>query len=94
VTFERGSRLERIEESAFSWSHLNSIEIPSSVVVSGEESFRSCSSLETVTFESGSRLERIEESAFSWSHLNSIEIPSSLLFWAKRVSMDASHSKQ
>jgi hypothetical protein len=46
VTFESGSRLERIEGFAFSRSGLTSIEIPSSVVVLGKGSFRVCESLE------------------------------------------------
>jgi hypothetical protein len=76
VRFESGSRLERIEEFAFSGSGLKSILIPSSVVVLGNSSFYECSSLESVTFESGSRLERIEECAFCESGLKSILIPS------------------
>jgi hypothetical protein len=39
VTFESGSRLERIEEYAFCESGLTSILIPSSIVVLGEMSF-------------------------------------------------------
>jgi hypothetical protein len=51
VTFENGSGLERIEESAFYKSGLKSIVIPSSVVVLGEKSFYECKSLESVTVE-------------------------------------------
>jgi hypothetical protein len=83
VRFESGSRLERIEGSAFSGSRLKSILIPSSVVVLGKESFSQCKSLESVTFERGSRLERIEERAFSVSRLKSILIPSSVVFLGK-----------
>jgi dextranase len=36
ITFESGSKLQRIEESAFKGSGLLSIEIPSSVEVLGE----------------------------------------------------------
>jgi hypothetical protein len=75
VHFESGSRLERIEESAFRESGLTSIVIPSSVAVLGKESFHSCTSLKSVIFEDGSQLERIEELVFSWSGLKSIEIP-------------------
>jgi hypothetical protein len=63
VTFESGSRLERIEEHAFEGSKLKSIVVPSSVVV-GKSAFKGCWSLEWVTFENGSRLKRIEESAY------------------------------
>jgi TPR repeat protein len=70
VTFESGSRLERIDESAFHGCALKSIVIPSSVVVLGKESFSGCKSLESVTFESGSRLERIEEAMFADTRTN------------------------
>jgi hypothetical protein len=80
VSFESGSRLERIEEMALCGSGLSSIVIPSSVVVLGTESFRECESLEYVIFESGSRLERIEEMAFCGSGLKSIEIPPGVTF--------------
>jgi hypothetical protein len=49
---------------AFSGSGLKSIEIPSSVVILGKESFSHCGSLETVTFETGSRLGWINKSMF------------------------------
>jgi hypothetical protein len=64
VTFESGSRLERIEESAFSESGLKSIEIPSSVVNLGKWSFYQCKSLRSIGFESGSRLQRIGADGF------------------------------
>jgi hypothetical protein len=65
MTFETGSRLERIEAQALSWTGLKSIVIPSSVVVLGKKSFDGCKSLKSVTFENGSRLERIGKFAFS-----------------------------
>jgi hypothetical protein len=83
VTFERGSRLERIKEDAFCASGLRSILIPSSVIVLGKESFCVCKSLESVTFENGSRLELIEESGFHGSGLRSIEIPFSVVVSGK-----------
>jgi hypothetical protein len=80
VICESGSRLERIEESAFSHSGLTSIVIPSSVVVVGKSCWSLCSSLESLIFESGSRLERIEESVFAWTRLRSMEIPPCVTF--------------
>jgi hypothetical protein len=77
VLFESGSRLERIEQSAFEKSGLKSIVIPSSVIVLSESSFAKCESLGSVTFETGSKLERIEKSAFYESGLKSIVIPPS-----------------
>jgi hypothetical protein len=70
VTFESGSRLERIEEYSFCGNGLKSIEIPSSVVVLGTSSFHGCKSLESVAFESGSRLERIDRSVFVSCRVN------------------------
>jgi hypothetical protein len=69
-----------LEEKAFFRSGLKSIEIPSSVVVLGKESFCHCQSLESFTLESDSRLERIEERAFHLSGLKSIVIPVSVTF--------------
>jgi hypothetical protein len=79
VTFESGSRLERIDESAFWGSELKSIVIPSSVLVLGKKSFSDCQSLDSVAFENASRLERIDEYAFYESRLKSIVIPSSVV---------------
>jgi hypothetical protein len=84
VTFESGSRLERIEKSAFLRSGLQSIVIPSSVIVFSESSFSWCKSLESGIFETGSRLERIENSAFEFSGLKSIVIPSSVIVLSER----------
>jgi hypothetical protein len=83
VTFESGSLLELIEESAFRESMLKSIVIPSSVVVLGKSSFSECKSLESVIFENGSQLARIEEFAFYESGLTKIEIPSSVVVLGK-----------
>jgi hypothetical protein len=83
VAFERDSSLEGIWKSGFRGSELQSIVVPSSVVVLGKDSFYRCNRLELVIFESGSRLERIEESAFCRSGLKSIEIPSSVVILGK-----------
>jgi predicted DsbA family dithiol-disulfide isomerase len=70
--------LQRIEESAFAWSGLKTIQIPSSVEVLCKSCFLNCTSLESVVFESGSKLQRIEESSFAHSGLKTIQIPSSV----------------
>jgi hypothetical protein len=64
VIFESGSRLEQIDESAFRWTGLKSIDIPASVIILDKECFNGCWGLESVTFESDSRLEWIDESVF------------------------------
>jgi hypothetical protein len=62
VTFENGSRLERIERKAFYCSGLKSIVIPPSTIVLDESSFSGCKSLETVVFEDSCQLGRIDVS--------------------------------
>jgi hypothetical protein len=83
VAFERGSVFEGICDSRFSRSELESIVVPSSVVVLGKRSFSECDSFEWVAFERGSGLERIEESAFRGSGLKAIAIPSSVVVLGK-----------
>jgi hypothetical protein len=56
VIFGDGSRIERIEKSAFSRSGLKSIVIPALVVALGKSCFRNCTSLGSVMFSYGSRL--------------------------------------
>jgi hypothetical protein len=78
VIFESGSRLSRIEKSAFSQCEsLSSICIPASVETICEGCFYACRSLSVVTFEANSNLCRIEKEAFSRCRsLSSICIPS------------------
>jgi hypothetical protein len=76
VTFETGSKLQRIERSAFYGNGLKKITIPSSVELIGESGFFSCKSLCEITFEAGSRLKEIGDGAFSGTSLPKIEIPS------------------
>jgi hypothetical protein len=65
-TFESGSKLMRIESSAFRWcSSLRTICIPASVEVLCSSSFRECSSLSSLIFEPGSKLARIEAYSFA-----------------------------
>jgi hypothetical protein len=78
VTFESGSRPQRIGESAFKWSGITHLMVPSSVEILCKECFRHCRSLTSITFESGSRLQRIEGSAFVQSVLKGIIIPKSV----------------
>jgi hypothetical protein len=70
--------LEQIDESAFAWSALKSIVIPSSVKIIGRQSFQGLRKLISVIFEDGSQLEKIERFAFSGSAIETIVIPSSV----------------
>ena len=64
ISFEQGSKLKTIEEGAFFYSALTSIEIPASVETIGESAIAACSSLSTITFEKGSKLKTIGSDAF------------------------------
>jgi hypothetical protein len=79
VTFEPGSQLASIGESAFSaTSSLTSITIPASVTSIGARAFYGASSLTSVTFEAGSQLTSIGHAAFFNSALTSITIPANV----------------
>ena len=86
VTFEPGSKLERIEAKAFSGcTKLKDITIPAGVTTIGERAFFK-SGLESVTFLKGSKLETIGARAFlSCESLSSITIPAS----TKTIAHDA-----
>jgi hypothetical protein len=78
VIFESGSRLERIEESAFYGSGLKSIEIPSSVIVLGRESLHECKALESVVLQNASLVEPIHRCSFLDSELESVAVGAAL----------------
>jgi hypothetical protein len=78
ITFEPGSKLERIHESAFLASALRSIVIPPLVRVLETSCFAWCRFLESVSFSQGSILERLEAFVFAGSGLKEIILPSSL----------------
>jgi hypothetical protein len=69
VTFEGGSKLKEIGESAFPSTAIKSIQLPTNVEVNhlviGKGCFYWCKSLCDVTFEPGSRLKEVSENAFS-----------------------------
>jgi hypothetical protein len=75
VTIDAGSKLERIEESAFAGTGVTKIQIPWSVEFIGENCFCGCESLCEVIFEPGSLLKEIGDSAFARTGLKRIEIP-------------------
>jgi hypothetical protein len=64
ITFEFGSHLQRIEESAFSMSDLTPIIIPSSVDLLCKSCFAVCDSIELIMFKNNLKLARIESRAF------------------------------
>jgi hypothetical protein len=60
VTFESGSRLIRIDESAFSdCESLTSICIPASVEILYRSCFSGCTSISQLRFESGCKVTRL-----------------------------------
>jgi hypothetical protein len=56
ITFETGSRLSRLEKSAFSGSGLRSIHFPASIEVICEFCFSDCTALTSVSFDPSSVL--------------------------------------
>jgi hypothetical protein len=81
VICEPGSKLSRIEPSAFSGGiALSAICIPSSTEVLGERCFSGCDALSRLSFEAGSRPLRIERFAFDGcSSLSSVVFPPQLV---------------
>ncbi|GEM_PF-5550301 len=78
VTFEEGSILHTIGNSAFSGSGLSTLHIPEGVTHIGDRAFRSTSNLETLHFEADSQLSSISIYTFNGSAIESITIPSSV----------------
>jgi hypothetical protein len=79
VSFEPGSRLRRIGDSAFHNSGLRSIVIPASVQRLESCCFSGCDELSIVRFEADSQLSFIASDAFEYcASMESVWIPSSL----------------
>ena len=80
MTFEEGSLLTEIQDSAFdSCSHLRNIIIPAGVTAIGNSAFWRCVRLESVTFADGSQLATLEGNVFDECiKLATITLPASL----------------
>lgn len=75
IIFQNDSEITTIGESAFSYSSLERITIPSKVSKIGINAFFCCIKLDSVTFEENSQIQIISKSLFSNSSLKSITIP-------------------
>jgi hypothetical protein len=78
VLFESGSALTRIDESAFSYSGINSFTVLTSVVIISKRCFTTCQSLSVISLESGSQLRQIEEGVSAQAELKSVTILASV----------------
>ena len=80
MTFEEGSLLTEIQDSAFdSCSHLRNIIIPAGVTAIGNSAFWRCVRLESVTFADGSQLATIGNNVFrECIRLSTITLPATL----------------
>ncbi|MET3557026.1 LPXTG-motif cell wall-anchored protein [Streptococcus rupicaprae] len=65
IAFEAGSQLQTIEDGAFSFTNLQSFQLPASVETIGNRVFNFNESLKSFTFEEGSRLNSIGNEVFS-----------------------------
>ncbi|KAK8854343.1 hypothetical protein M9Y10_016903 [Tritrichomonas musculus] len=74
--FADDSKIQMIDDEAFSCSTINKIMIPAEVTRIGKRAFYSCSSLYQLEFEQGSKLQIIDDSAFAFSIIHSLSIPS------------------
>jgi hypothetical protein len=87
VVFEENSRLQIIEDSAFSSCRsLEKVTVPKSVTLIDKNAFYSCLLLNSFTFEEGSQLETIGSSAFVFcTTLESIILPEKVRLIGERA---------
>ncbi|KAK8845986.1 hypothetical protein M9Y10_020924 [Tritrichomonas musculus] len=83
LEFSEHSQLQIIEELAFAYSALTTIDIPPQVTSIESEAFLCCSSLKVVTFSEDSELKSIGKFAFSESSIEKLVIPSSVIVFGK-----------
>lgn len=79
VIFQKPSNIQVIKSNMFSWTSIQSITIPSSVIKICNKAFSNCESLITVEFEENSQLKIIGIEAFTYSSIQKILIPSSVI---------------
>ena len=70
-----GSKVNTIEDEAFSHSSIKTIEIPSSITMIGKYAFSDCKVLETVTFAAGGSTCKVGKGVFTFTAIETIEIP-------------------
>ena len=78
IQFSNDSKLQTINQYAFSRSAIMSIRIPSSVTSIGEGAFCNCYQLEIIEIPNDSKLQTIEKNAFYRTLIQNIRIPSSV----------------
>lgn len=78
ISFEEGSQLEYIGQSAFKDSTIKKIEIPASVKEIDIHAFEGCKELSILTFEKGSQLKRINYAFIGCTSLSSVCLPESI----------------
>ena len=88
VIFGASSKLERICDSAFCETSIESLSIPDSVVELGKGCFYDCMSLRIVIFGALSKLERICSEAFGNTSIESLSLPDSVVELGKRCFYD------
>ena len=75
VLFSVDSKLQIIDEFAFTHSGIKKIEFPSSLTQICNRAFLWCTRLQIVAFPNDSKIENIEDSAFAFTPIKTITIP-------------------
>ena len=76
IEIPNDSKLQTIDDYAFSYSQIKSITIPSTLTKIGDSAFYECSALKRVEIPFYSKLQTIGDSAFSYSSIEYFRIPS------------------
>ncbi|KAK8890751.1 hypothetical protein M9Y10_035536 [Tritrichomonas musculus] len=79
IRFAADSKLQEIDEEAFIYSNIESIEIPSEVKRICKNAFFACERLRKIEIPNDSKLQTIESNAFSYTPIESIYLPSKVV---------------
>lgn len=94
VKFDENSHLQSLGFLSFSETLIESISIPSTVIIIGEKSFYNCSNLKWIEIPENSQLKIIGNAAFSGSIIESLFIPSGFLEFENNWCIGANSLKQ
>lgn len=85
ISFEKNSKLAKIESYLFLRSAIEKVRIPSCVNAISRGAFEECVNLQSIEFSEDSNLRVIEDNAFLLSNLSNIETPARFSFFEKKL---------